>query len=732
MYIKILIYNLINSIYGESIKLKGLRLGLTAIITGIIAPIIIYIAHRGIDKDIPHNAFINFTEWSIEFFISYFLPLYIIYSSMVLTIIDHRKRGWQLMSTLPVHKYAIYTAKLFHITRTVLYTIISHMVMVIACVYILYITNKLPESASINFPLAFFINISIRILISSIYLITFQFLLSVFISKYLFPIFIGFVGFALHLILMESNIILSWYPFSPIAATYNYMNGSNIGNYLIYTEWISTVIGIILFIIGVNIFRYRSITLFIKQNRLKLYATIITMIILLVTTYNLITPNISAIHNRTILSGKTQNGSDVKNVYLINSIVNDTIAGIPIENNSFHSKINTRLKYGKYKVSFGKLYSKNIVFGNNDSLYINADTKSQKIIVTGTSMLETHYINNISMFSDRYSNLDYYLENSYIYNTPERFFNLLIEESTTNLKAIESYKSADNYTLSKRFKSLLRADINMKMLSYLNKYKKGWSSLNNNKTLKIPSYINILSKPVYNEMLLDSKTYLETITDLLKQNEHSTDDYIIEQSLILKDISFRDKLLYIQLSNTLNLLTNSNEINSLISKHLNKITNKRYRSRLQNQATAIKSVFKGQKAPDFNAVTTNNKTVSLADFKGKYLLIDVWTTWCRPCAKQSRFFNRMASKLKDLPIQFVALNINRDKKDWKLKTGYESIYVKHLYSINRDKFSSDYACKRIPRFILIDPDGYIVNSNMPKPSSKSFEEFLTNYIKDKI
>ncbi|MCT4639282.1 MAG: redoxin family protein [Bacteroidales bacterium] len=726
------INNLITSIYGEYIKLKGLRLNLTAIITGIIAPVIIIITERGINNSFAHNAFINFTEHSMEFYISYFLPLYIIYSSMILTLIDHRKRGWQLMSTLPVDKYAIYTAKLFQIIKTVLYSIISHMTIVILCVYILNATGKLPVSASLNLPVAFFINIILRILVSSLFLISFQFFISVFISKYLFPIFIGFIGFAIHLILMENNIIISWYPFGPIAATYDYMYGSNIGNYMIYTEWTSFTCAIIITIIGCTIFRYQNLTLFLKQSKVKLVSTIIATFILLIITYNLITPNISTKHNRTVICGEINRDFEVKNVYLIDEIVNDTVTVIPVNNNTFHTRISTPLKYGKYQISFGNIYNQDIILGDNDSLYLKANTEKQQIEATGTSMLETYYINNESLFSDRYSILSYYLENSHIYNNPTRFFKLLQEERTSGNNRIETYRSPDNYKLSDRFKKLLKAELNIKMYNHLNTYKKGWRSLHGNKILEMPHSIDIKTEPEYNEMLLDSKTYLQIVTDHLKSNENSTDDDIIEQASRIEDSSFRDKFLYLYISNTINLLTSGKEIDTLISNHIDKVSNTKYQNRIRNQAITLKSILQGQKAPDFDAVTINNRKVSLADLKGKYLLIDVWATWCRPCKKQSRFFNRMATKLKDMPVQFVALNINRHKKDWELKTGSESIHVKHLYSTNKDKFCKDYNCKRIPRFILIDPDGYIVNSNMPKPSSKSFEEILTNYIKTNL
>ena len=180
--------------------------------------------------------------------------------------------------------------------------------------------------------------------------------------------------------------------------------------------------------------------------------------------------------------------------------------------------------------------------------------------------------------------------------------------------------------------------------------------------------------------------------------------------------------------NCINQSTNLSEIESHISNIKEYISNDKYKERLLNLAITTKSLLKGNIAKEFKAVDINNKNWTLSSFKSKYLLVDVWATWCRPCIKESRFFEKYANKLKDQPIEFIALNIDENKKDWELKTGKSDGNVKHLYCTNIDEFSKHYKCDRIPRFILISPDGKIVNAYMPKPSRKTFEEVLINYI----
>lgn len=67
-----------------------------------------------------------------------------------------------------------------------------------------------------------------------------------------------------------------------------------------------------------------------------------------------------------------------------------------------------------------------------------------------------------------------------------------------------------------------------------------------------------------------------------------------------------------------------------------------------------------QTAPSFQLIDLDNKVHTLADYKGKPLIINFWATWCAPCRAELPAFNRAWAKVKDQGIQMLAVNIGED------------------------------------------------------------------------
>ncbi len=114
-------------------------------------------------------------------------------------------------------------------------------------------------------------------------------------------------------------------------------------------------------------------------------------------------------------------------------------------------------------------------------------------------------------------------------------------------------------------------------------------------------------------------------------------------------------------------------------------------------------------------------TTSLDDLKGKYVYIDVWATWCGPCKKEIPFLKEVEKKYHDKDIEFVSISV--DKKSaynaWRNMVEEKELTGMQLFADNAfdSKFIKDYNINAIPRFILIDPEGKIVDPNAPRPSN---------------
>jgi thiol-disulfide isomerase/thioredoxin len=139
---------------------------------------------------------------------------------------------------------------------------------------------------------------------------------------------------------------------------------------------------------------------------------------------------------------------------------------------------------------------------------------------------------------------------------------------------------------------------------------------------------------------------------------------------------------------------------------------------------------KGADSPSFEGyVNYKGGTTSLADLKGKFTYIDVWATWCGPCKAEIPSLKTLEHDYAGKNINFVSLSIDDDrthKGSWDLAASDWRAMVKdkELGGIQimapkgwQSEFIKNYKITGIPRFILVDPNGKIVNADAPRPSS---------------
>lgn len=150
-------------------------------------------------------------------------------------------------------------------------------------------------------------------------------------------------------------------------------------------------------------------------------------------------------------------------------------------------------------------------------------------------------------------------------------------------------------------------------------------------------------------------------------------------------------------------------------------TDKKNNEAITKSYNALKLLGKGSSSPQFKDYENYaGGTTSLSDLKGKYVYIDVWATWCGPCKAEIPSLKKVEKQYHGKNISFVSISID-DKKDhgaWKKMIVDKELGGIQLFADNNwdSKFVQDYMIKGIPRFILIDPAGNIVNSNAPRPS----------------
>jgi thiol-disulfide isomerase/thioredoxin len=136
---------------------------------------------------------------------------------------------------------------------------------------------------------------------------------------------------------------------------------------------------------------------------------------------------------------------------------------------------------------------------------------------------------------------------------------------------------------------------------------------------------------------------------------------------------------------------------------------------------ALRKLSRGESSPIFtDYVNHKSGSTSLSDFKGKYVYIDVWATWCAPCLAEVPSLKKVEKQYHRKNIEFVSISIDTENKfdAWrKMVTDKELSGVQLLADKDwKSDFIAAYQINSIPRFILIDPKGNIVSSNAPRPS----------------
>lgn len=141
----------------------------------------------------------------------------------------------------------------------------------------------------------------------------------------------------------------------------------------------------------------------------------------------------------------------------------------------------------------------------------------------------------------------------------------------------------------------------------------------------------------------------------------------------------------------------------------------------------------GTVSPSFKYENHKGGFTSLEDLKGKYVYIDVWATWCGPCRQEIPFLQKTEEAYHGKNIEFVSISVDEQKNHEKWK---QFVKDKNLGGIQlladkdwQSDFVQGYKINGIPRFILISPEGKIVNADAPRPSSPELVTLLDSLVK---
>ncbi len=142
----------------------------------------------------------------------------------------------------------------------------------------------------------------------------------------------------------------------------------------------------------------------------------------------------------------------------------------------------------------------------------------------------------------------------------------------------------------------------------------------------------------------------------------------------------------------------------------------------------VKPVSVGQLAPQFELPTPDGKLVKLSDFKGKYILLDFWASWCGPCRKENPNVVKVFNAYKDKGFTILGVSLDDDKNAWLKAVKDDNLTWTQVSELKRweGKTASLYKVEGIPASFVLDPSGKIIAKNL---KGAELEKFLSENIK---
>ena len=134
----------------------------------------------------------------------------------------------------------------------------------------------------------------------------------------------------------------------------------------------------------------------------------------------------------------------------------------------------------------------------------------------------------------------------------------------------------------------------------------------------------------------------------------------------------------------------------------------------ENKLKKIKSVSVGSIAPEIILDDINGDPISLSSLRGRYVLLDFWAAWCRPCREENPNILENYNRFKDQGFEVYQVSLDRNKEDW--LRGIEQDNLPWINGSDFKYYQSDaavlYNINKIPSAFLLDPNGTIIAKNI--------------------
>ncbi|MBC7864889.1 MAG: AhpC/TSA family protein [Bacteroidia bacterium] len=184
-------------------------------------------------------------------------------------------------------------------------------------------------------------------------------------------------------------------------------------------------------------------------------------------------------------------------------------------------------------------------------------------------------------------------------------------------------------------------------------------------------------------------------------------------------------ILYSDFSNPQIPISELEEAISYVDKSLE---NSKFFKMAKKRVDDLRGTMVGYPANDFTQATPEGKKVSLSDFKGKYVLIDFWASWCRPCRAENPNVVKAYNQFKDKGFTVLGVSLDQNMDQWVNAIKADNLTWTQVSDLKGwgNEVGKMYGVTGIPQNYLIDKDGKIVAKDLRGPA---LEEKLAELLK---
>ncbi|NND31608.1 MAG: AhpC/TSA family protein [Saprospiraceae bacterium] len=240
--------------------------------------------------------------------------------------------------------------------------------------------------------------------------------------------------------------------------------------------------------------------------------------------------------------------------------------------------------------------------------------------------------------------------------------------------------------------------------------------------------IDLLTLPEYQNFVT---SYIDYEAEILKKKGDKRDLDQIRFDLVTQDINetgVRDFAMFSILRRAMQHGL-SGVTKDLLSIFYDQCQNSLMLAEIRGEEHGWLRIAPGKTAPAIKGVTLSGERVNLSQFEGKFIYLNFWASWCTPCTSEYATFAHVAEVIDSNSIVLMSISLDTDRDIWQRHSRERTKPVIDLF-LTKDvvnEVREEYQIRSLPRYILVDPSGKIIDSNAPGPSDAALLSLLASF-----